>query len=134
MFDFFSFAVMTTSTPEKADGLKALENAIEKIRETITKTGGVFNINMAVSITLLDNIHLNIAQLFECIYFKQPKVVTAIDEADLARRMERAEAENAEIDGDEDEEEDGLKYDGDAGEDDNEDAAGSEEEKSPTSN
>lgn len=40
---------MTTSTPEKADGLKALEIAIEKIRETITKLGGVFNVNMAVS-------------------------------------------------------------------------------------
>lgn len=40
---------MTTSTPEKADGLKALENAIEKIRETIKTLGGVFNVNMAVS-------------------------------------------------------------------------------------
>lgn len=39
---------MTTSTPEKADGLKALENAIERIRETITKLGGVFTVNMAV--------------------------------------------------------------------------------------
>lgn len=49
-----------------------------------------------------------------CSFFVlQPKVVTATDEADLARRMERAEAENAEIDGDEDEEDDGLKYDGD---------------------
>jgi len=98
--------VMTTSTPEKADGLKALENAIEKIRETITKLGGVFNVNMA------------------------PKVVTAIDEADLARRMERAEAENAEIDGDEDEEDDGLKYDGDDAEGDGEEnaAAGSSDD------
>lgn len=41
---------MTTSTAEKADGLKALENAIEKIRETIKKLGGVFNVNMAVNI------------------------------------------------------------------------------------
>lgn len=40
---------MTTSTPEKADGLKALEQAIEVIKETITKMGGVFNIQMAVS-------------------------------------------------------------------------------------
>lgn len=45
---YFSI-VMTTSTPEKADGLKALENAIERIRETITKLGGVFTVNMAVS-------------------------------------------------------------------------------------
>lgn len=48
---FVSFIlVMTTSTPEKADGLKALENAIERIRETITKLGGVFTVNMAVSV------------------------------------------------------------------------------------
>lgn len=54
-FFFFWFifyaTVMTTSTPEKADGLKALENAIDRIRETITKLGGVFTINMAVSFT-----------------------------------------------------------------------------------
>jgi len=80
--------VMTTSTPEKADGLKALEDAIERIKETITKLGGVFTVNMA------------------------PKVVTATDEADLARRMERAEAENAQVDGDdEDENEDGMTFD-----------------------
>lgn len=41
--------VMTTSTPEKADGLKALEAAIEKIKETIEQLGGVFNTQMAVS-------------------------------------------------------------------------------------
>lgn len=62
------------------------------------------------------------------LYYLQPKVVTATDEADLARRMERAEAENAEIDGDEDEEEDGLKYDGPQSDDDNDNAAGGEEE------
>lgn len=47
-FMFLFFTVMTTSTPEKADGLKALEVAIEKIRGTITKLGGVFSVNMAV--------------------------------------------------------------------------------------
>lgn len=41
---------MTTSTPEKADGLKALEQAIEVIKETITKLGGVFNIQMEVNV------------------------------------------------------------------------------------
>lgn len=43
-------------------------------------------------------------------------MVTATDEADLARRMERAEIENAEIDGDvdgesDDEDDEGLKFD-----------------------
>lgn len=40
--------VMTTSTPERNDGLKALENAIEKIRATIEKLGGIFNVQMPV--------------------------------------------------------------------------------------
>lgn len=42
---------MTTSTPEKTDGLKALQDAIDKIKETITLSGGVFNVQMAVSYT-----------------------------------------------------------------------------------
>nr|CAG4644956.1 EOG090X09RW [Leptodora kindtii] len=73
--------VMTTQTPERQDGLKALENAIEEIRTVIKSLGGVFNVQMA------------------------PKVVTAMDEAELARQMEKAEAENAEIAGDDDESE-----------------------------
>lgn len=35
----------------------------------------------------------------------QPKVVTATDDAELAKQMERAELENAEVAGDDDEEE-----------------------------
>lgn len=73
--------VMTTSTPEKQDGLKALNDAIDAIQDKITSLGGVFNVQMA------------------------PKVVTATDEAELARQMERAELENAEVAGDDDEEE-----------------------------
>ncbi|XP_047002998.1 eukaryotic translation initiation factor 2 subunit 1 [Schistocerca americana] len=81
--------VMTTSTPEKQDGLKALNNAINKIEDTITNMGGVFAIQMA------------------------PKVVTATDEAELARQMERAEAENAEVAGDDDDdEEEGQVFSG----------------------
>jgi len=45
----FFFSVMTTSTPEKQDGLKALNQAINKIEEVITSMGGVFTIQMAVS-------------------------------------------------------------------------------------
>lgn len=73
--------VMTTATPEKSEGLKALQNAIDVIEKEITSLGGVFQVQMA------------------------PKVVTATDEAELARQMERAEAENAEVAGDDDEEE-----------------------------
>lgn len=41
---------MTTSTPEKQEGLKALQIAIETIESTVTKLGGVFKVQMAVSI------------------------------------------------------------------------------------
>ncbi|KAI9582194.1 eukaryotic translation initiation factor 2 subunit 1 [Glossina fuscipes] len=75
--------VMTTSTTKKAEGLKILEQAIENIRAKITEFNGEFKVVMP------------------------PKLVTAIDEADLARRLERAEAENAEVGGDNDEDEDG---------------------------
>lgn len=109
LIKFLILSVMTTSTPEKTDGLKALENAIVKIEQTITKLGGVFQIKMAVSIkvSITSNFYPNIFPKF------QPKVVTAVDEADLARRLERAEIENAEVDGDDDEEdenEEGMTY------------------------
>jgi translation initiation factor 2 subunit 1 len=41
--------VITTSSPEKADGIKALNDAIEVIKEKILQMGGVFNVQMAVS-------------------------------------------------------------------------------------
>ena len=40
---------MTTQTPERQDGLKALEVAIEKVQEVIKSLGGVFNVQMGVS-------------------------------------------------------------------------------------
>lgn len=43
---------MTTSTPEKQDGLKALQVAIEEVEATITKLGGVFKVQMPVSIEI----------------------------------------------------------------------------------
>lgn len=57
---------MTTSTPEKADGLKALENAIERIRETITKLGGVFTVNMAVNISYLFILRAFLVKMSQC--------------------------------------------------------------------
>lgn len=82
---------MTTSTTKKTDGLKALEVAIEHIRAKTSEYDGEFKVIMA------------------------PKLVTAIDEADLARRLERAEAENAQVAGDDDEEDgadqEGMQFD-----------------------
>jgi len=74
--------VMTTQTTEKQDGLKALEGAIERVTDKITSFGGSLNIKMA------------------------PKIVTDIEEADLARQLEKAEEENREVGGDSDYEED----------------------------
>lgn len=45
---YYEISVMTTSTPEKQDGLKVLNDAIEKIKITINELGGVFNVQMAV--------------------------------------------------------------------------------------
>lgn len=47
-FKIFYHLVMTTATPEKTDGLKALQTAIEEIDKTIQDLGGVFKIQMAV--------------------------------------------------------------------------------------
>merc|ERR1711894_561748 len=65
--------VITTSTPEKQEGLEILNKACKAIEERISTSGGSFNIKMA------------------------PKVVTATDEADLAKQLEKAEQENAEV-------------------------------------
>ena len=65
--------VMTTSTTEKAEGLKLMEEACQAVQDRISSVGGSFNFQM------------------------KPKVVTATDEADLAKQLERAEQENAEV-------------------------------------
>lgn len=44
---------MTTATPEKTDGLKALQTAIEEIDKTIQTLGGVFKIQMPVRLFIL---------------------------------------------------------------------------------
>ncbi|CAG9857575.1 unnamed protein product [Phyllotreta striolata] len=97
--------VMTTSTPEKQDGLKVLSEAIEKVKATITELGGVFNVQMA------------------------PKVVTATDEAELVKQMERAELENAEVAGDDDEEQDEGQIYSDDEKDEKENSAGEGDEE-----
>lgn len=73
--------VMTTQTTEKQDGLRALEGAIEEVTSKITSFGGTLTVKMA------------------------PKIVTDVEEADLARQLEKAEEENREVAGDDDDEE-----------------------------
>merc|ERR1712168_327915 len=96
--------VMTCSTSEKAEGLEMLNNACKLIEETIKKSGGNFNIQMA------------------------PKVVTATDEDELAARIRRAEEENQEVDGDDDEDEQvGMAGNKDVDSDKEDDEEGDEE-------
>ncbi|TRY55835.1 hypothetical protein DNTS_035046 [Danionella cerebrum] len=73
--------VMTTTTLERTEGLSVLNQAMAVIKEKIEEKRGVFNIQM------------------------EPKVVTDTDETELARQLERLERENAEVDGDDDDEE-----------------------------
>lgn len=74
--------VVTTQTMEREEGLKLLTAALDKIKETITSAGGIFSVQQA------------------------PKVVTDMDDAELAKKLEQMEQENAEVAGDSDEEED----------------------------
>ncbi|KAI2805428.1 Eukaryotic translation initiation factor 2 subunit 1, partial [Blomia tropicalis] len=72
--------VVTTTTLDKDKGISLLVEALEKIKESITKSNGIFSVSAA------------------------PKVVTDYDEAQLARQMEQAEKENEEVSGDDDDE------------------------------
>uniref|UniRef100_UPI00358EE6EA eukaryotic translation initiation factor 2 subunit 1 n=1 Tax=Myxine glutinosa TaxID=7769 RepID=UPI00358EE6EA len=70
--------VMTTTTLERTEGLSVLNQAMSSIKEKIEEKRGVFNVQLA------------------------PKVVTDMDETELARQLEKLEKENAEVDGDDD--------------------------------
>lgn len=86
--------VVTTSTPEKQEGIALLEEATKRIEEVIKKLGGSFNIILS------------------------PKVVTALDDEELERRLEILEKLNEEKAGDDDAEEDG-ENEGDENDDEN---------------
>ena len=57
------FTVMTTSTPEKQDGLKILQEAITEIKVKITEYGGVFNVQMGVSFLTINFFHSHIENI-----------------------------------------------------------------------
>ncbi|GAB1603135.1 eukaryotic translation initiation factor 2 subunit 1-like [Argonauta hians] len=73
--------VMTTQTLEKADGLRALTNATNVVKQAIENMGGMFNMQMA------------------------PKVVSDTDELELAKHLERLEEQNQDVSGDDDSDE-----------------------------
>jgi predicted solute-binding protein len=45
----FAITVVTTQTPERQNGLEAVEVAIAKVQEVITGLGGMFKVHMGVS-------------------------------------------------------------------------------------
>jgi len=82
--------VVTTTTMDKEKGLETLTNALQDIETSIKNAGGIFNVQTA------------------------PKVVTDIDEAELAKKLEQLDRENEEVPGDDDEDEyEGEDDDGD---------------------
>ena len=81
--------VVTSSSLDRDEGVKLLRDVIEKIKVTIEAMKGRFKVKM------------------------EPKVVTDLDEAELARQMDMLEAENEQIAGDTDSEEDGSESDED---------------------
>ncbi|VDN54012.1 unnamed protein product [Dracunculus medinensis] len=84
--------VVTTQTMERADGLYAVNKALDMIKTTIESYQGIFKIVMP------------------------PKVVTDLDEEDIKKRMELMELEddmNSEIDDEEEGNRGGINDDGD---------------------
>ncbi|XP_033738821.1 eukaryotic translation initiation factor 2 subunit 1-like [Pecten maximus] len=73
--------VMTTQTLERSDGLAMLNKALDAIKKNIEEAGGVFNVQ------------------------KQPRVVSDMDDQELAKKLQQLEDENREVSGDEDSEE-----------------------------
>jgi len=73
--------VLSTNATDKYAAIERLERAIESIQGTIEKQGGNLIVKM------------------------KPKAVSETDEHDLAQLMAKAGRENAEVSGDEDEEE-----------------------------
>ncbi len=81
--------VITASSLDREEGVRLLTEVNDKIRLKIESFKGRFKVKMA------------------------PKVVTDLDEAELARQMEQMEAENEQVAGDTDSEEDGSETDED---------------------
>lgn len=72
--------VVTTSTPEKPEGIALLQDAIKRIKETIISLGGSYNVIL------------------------EPKVVTALDEEEFEKRLNDLDNQNKEVAADDDDE------------------------------
>jgi len=74
--------VVTTTTMDREKGLELLTEALQRIETSIKNSGGIFTVQAA------------------------PKVVTDLDEAELAKKLEQLDRENEEVAGDDDDDED----------------------------
>lgn len=74
--------VVTTQTMEREEGIALLQKALDTIKECIEAAGGIFAVQQA------------------------PKVVTDVDEAELAKKLDQLELLNQEVAGDDDEDDD----------------------------
>jgi translation initiation factor 2 subunit 1 len=81
--------VVTSSSLDREEGVKLLQEVIDKIKATIESFKGRFKVKMP------------------------PKVITDVDEAELARQMDLLEAENEQVAGDTDSEESDSEEDSD---------------------
>lgn len=102
--------VISSSSLDREEGVKLLQSVIEKIKESIEAQKGRFKVKM------------------------DPKVVTDLDEAELAREMEKLDAENEEVsaddddeDNEDDEDEDNEEGNKDDDDDEDEDEPGEED-------
>ena len=85
--------------PSQYAAVERLERAIETMQSTIEEDGGNLVVKMKVRpLTFVS--HKSVVLTSE-----QPKAVSETDEQDLAQLMAKAGAENAEVSGDEDDEE-----------------------------
>ena len=97
--------VVTSTSLDRDEGIKLLEEVINKIKVSIESFRGRFKVKMA------------------------PKVVTDVDEAELARELDKLEADNELVSGDSDSEEDDSESEDDDDDDGEEGGAEKKEKK-----
>lgn len=97
--------VMSTTSTDKNAAIELMEKALVKIGDEIEKYDGAMNVAMRVSPRFHVSVCLSQPLTDVRSLFLQPKAVSAVEDDALARLMEQAERENAQVSGDEDDSE-----------------------------
>jgi len=102
--------VMSTTSTDKNAAIELMEQALAKIGEEIEKFEGAMNVAMRVSTAYIEppwGTHRWLIRNHTPYHSvtSQPKAVSAVEDDALARLMEQAERENAQVSGDEDDSE-----------------------------